>query len=87
MRVMFLMAGLFLAGQCAMQAGDLKLEATLVWGTTTGTNVSHPLLDAKRTQDLGRIFKWQHYYAITNRVATIPATTVSAPSRWAQSAS
>ncbi len=73
MRVMFLTVGMFLAAGFAVQAGDLKLEATLVWGTTTGTNVSHQLLDAKRTKDLSRIFKWQSYYAITNRTAVIPA--------------
>ena len=73
MRVMFLMAGMLLAAGLAAQAGDLKLEATLVWGTTTGTNVTHQLLDEKRSKDLARIFKWQHYYEITNRTATIPA--------------
>ncbi len=78
LRALFVMVGLLLAGQFAAQAGDLKLEATLVWGTTTGTNVNHKPLDAKRSQDLGKIFKWQHYYTITNRVATISANGTNA---------
>ena len=62
----------------AANAADLKVEATLVWGSNSSNSVNHKALDAKRSKDLGRIFKWKQYYEITNCVATVAANaTVS----------
>ena len=52
-------------------AGEMKLEARLIWGTNTDTNSNTRVQDQRLTKALSGIFKWKNYYEITNRTATI----------------
>lgn len=58
------------------RAADLNLEAKLIWGSNDPTNkVQHPLVkDAKLSSHLHRIFKWDNYYEINTKTASVPQT-------------
>jgi hypothetical protein len=55
-------------------AGDLKLEAELIWGANAApATVNNTLADPKLAATLRRNnFKWTNYYLITNLTASIP---------------
>ena len=64
---------LLLAFAAAANAGDLKLEARLVWGTNDekgGPNCKP--VDQSLFDKLHGAFKWKSYFEITNRTAGIP---------------
>jgi len=67
--------GLLLA-VLSTRAADLKLEAKLIWGSNDPTNkVQHPVVkDPKLSSHLHRIFKWDNYYEINTKDASIPQT-------------
>src|ERR1043166_1053988 len=59
-------------------AGDLKVEAKLIWGTNDGVDkLKHHPVSPDLAQKLGRAFKWKNYVEITNRVASIPVNQSS----------
>jgi len=71
--VRFLLCVTLLGAVAAARAGDLKLEATLVWGA----NDENPPkdckpVDPKLAAGLHGIYKWKNYYEITNKTASIP---------------
>ena len=69
-----LLTTFLLAATAAATAGDLKLDARLIWGTNDekgGPNCKS--LDAGLAAKLnGMPFKWKHYFEITNKAASIP---------------
>src|SRR5262245_34535068 len=51
--------------------GDRKLEFQLVWGTAEPSAIANlKPLDVPTTKKLG-MFKWKHYYVVTNVTATV----------------
>jgi hypothetical protein len=63
----------FLLAATAASAGDMNLEARLVWGTNDekgGPNCKP--VDAELSASLHRTFKWTNYFEITKQVAAIP---------------
>jgi hypothetical protein len=53
-----------------VQAGELKLEAQLIWGTNDekSPDPKHKAVDARVAKKLNKLpFKWQHYFEV-NRV-------------------
>ncbi|MSU58111.1 MAG: hypothetical protein EXS35_08025 [Pedosphaera sp.] len=55
------------------QAGELKLEAQLIWGTNTekSTDPAHKAVDPKLEKKLKKLpFKWQHYFEVNRREFT-----------------
>ncbi len=67
------LAALLFATATVARAGDLKLEARLVWGTNeekAGGNCKP--VDAGLSEKLHGTFKWKNYYEITNQMAAIP---------------
>jgi hypothetical protein len=63
----------FLFVATVASAGDLKLEARLVWGTNDekgGPNCKP--VDPTLYEKLHGTFKWKSYFEITNRLAGIP---------------
>jgi hypothetical protein len=68
-----LLSVIFLGAVAAASAADLKLEATLVWGTNdeTGGPDCKPV-DAQLAAKLHGMFKWKNYFEITNQTASLP---------------
>lgn len=59
----------------SVRAADMKLQAKLIWGSNESTNkiTAHKLVqDPKLSADLHRIFKWNNYYEINTKDASIP---------------
>jgi hypothetical protein len=58
-----------LAGARA-QAGELKYEAVLVWGTNSekSPDPNHKLIEGQLDKKLKKAFKWEHYFEV-NRLA------------------
>lgn len=50
-------------------AGDLKLQAQLVWATNEEKPANKKLtdLDAKLTEKLRRVFKWKNYFEVSRQ--------------------
>jgi hypothetical protein len=71
-------ASLFLLGSVRLAlAGDLKLEAQLIWGTNdkTSPNPNHKTVEAdveKRLKNLP--FKWSNYFEVSRQTVKVPAT-------------
>lgn len=52
--------------------GDRKLEFLLVWGTAEPSTIANlKPLDVATAKKLG-MFKWKHYYVVTNVTSTVP---------------
>jgi hypothetical protein len=51
-----------------VSAADMKVKAVLIWGTNdeTSPDANHKPASQKLADELGRIFKWKHYF-IVNR--------------------
>ena len=52
------------------QAGEMKLEAQLIWGTgdEKSPNPSHKTVDPKVEKKLKKLpFKWQHYFEVNRK--------------------
>jgi hypothetical protein len=65
-------AALFLITAAAAHAADLKLEAKLVWGANDDKcDATCKAVDNDLACKLNAMFKWKHYYEITNRTASI----------------
>jgi hypothetical protein len=68
------LAGVFLL--CGgVSAADLKLDATLVWGSNDdkSPDPSHRPLDPVYAKKLAKIFKWKNYYEVNRMVVAIPS--------------
>jgi hypothetical protein len=68
-----LLTTILLTVAVAANAGDLKLDARLVWGTNDekgGPNCKP--VDAGLATKLNATFKWKSYFEITNQTANIP---------------
>jgi hypothetical protein len=63
----------FLLAAAAASAGDMKLDARLVWGTNAekGCPNCKPV-DAELGAKLHGMFRWKNYFEITNETASIP---------------
>jgi len=71
-RLAWVALGLLLVAALAapVQAGELKLEATLIWGTNDekSPDPKHKAVDPKLAKKLKKLpFKWQNYFEV-NRV-------------------
>lgn len=54
-----------------VRAEEIKVEARLIWGSDTETNINRKVDDGRLTEALARTFKWKNYYQITNRTTMI----------------
>jgi hypothetical protein len=71
-----LFAVIFLWAIAAARAADMKLEATLVWGTDDDKPAANcKPLDPDLAAKLHGMFKWKSYFEITNQTATIAQNT------------
>jgi hypothetical protein len=74
----FLSAIAYSAMALAAHAGDLHLEARLIWGANDEKEtVKYERLDVDLSSKLHRMFKWKNYYEITNRTAVIALNQTS----------
>jgi len=61
----------------AARAGDMALEARLVWGTSDDkSDAKCKPMDAGLDGKLHGMFKWKNYYEITNQIATLEVNKV-----------
>jgi hypothetical protein len=67
-----LFTAVLFTGATFASAQEMKIEARLIWGTDSETNITHKIEDPRLNEDLTRIFKWKTYYQITNCSAVIP---------------
>ena len=67
---LFLLA---LGAPAAALAGDLKLRATLIWGTDMADQTDPKIkkVDAKMAEKLCGIFKWKHYFEVERQQASL----------------
>lgn len=73
LRTCFLAAAVLAATAVAARAGDLKLEAKLIWGSNDNPeDIKHKPVDQELADNLHRMFKWKNYFEITNQTAVIP---------------
>jgi hypothetical protein len=59
-------------------AGDYRIEAQLIWGTTNAAspNAAHKPVAPAVGEKLKQLpLKWTHYFTVTNVVITLPAAT------------
>jgi hypothetical protein len=63
----------FLFISSVARAEDIKVEAWLIWGSNTDTNINCKVQDSRVTEALAKAFKWKNYYQITNRSVVIAA--------------
>lgn len=71
--VRLFLAALLFSTAAVARAGDLKLEARLVWGTNEEkADPNCKPVDAGLSEKLHGTFKWKNYYEITNQLAAIP---------------
>jgi hypothetical protein len=69
----FLVASMFLCAVAAARAADLRLEATLVWGTDDEKPPANcKAVEADLAVKLHGMFRWKNYFEITHRIATVP---------------
>ncbi|HEY3915290.1 MAG TPA: hypothetical protein VGN61_12450 [Verrucomicrobiae bacterium] len=67
-----LLALLFFTATAAARAGDVQLEARLVWGTSGDKiDANCKPVDPELAGKLHGMFKWKNYYEITNRIADL----------------
>lgn len=56
-----------------VRAADLKLEARLIWGANDyKETIKYQPIAPELADKLHRMFKWQNYFDITNKTASIP---------------
>lgn len=65
-------AGLMYA--LAAQAGEIKVDATLIWGTNEAQspNPQHRPVNAEMARRLAKVFKWKNYFQEKRVVQVIP---------------
>jgi hypothetical protein len=72
-----ILPAIFLGIAIAARAGDLELEARLVWGTSDDKSDARcKPMDPELAGKLHGAFKWKNYYEITNKVATLSLNKV-----------
>ncbi len=59
---------------CAVQAGDLKIDAKLVWGTNAdkSPDSAHKPVSADLAKKLVKIFKWKNYFEVKAVQESVP---------------
>ena len=65
---------LLATGGVRVHAGEIKLEAQLIWGTNDekSPNPKHKSVDAKVEKKLKKLpFKWQHYFEVNRKQFTV----------------
>ena len=58
-----------------VQAGEIKLEAQLIWGTNEekSPDPTHKAVEPKVEKKLKKLpFKWQHYFEVNRKLFTVP---------------
>ncbi len=71
---------LLMAGASCGVAGDLKLEAQLIWGTNDARspNPRHKPVEADVARKLKSLpFKWANYFEVTRKQFVVPESGVS----------
>ncbi len=60
-------------GAPSLQAGDTKIEVSLVWGTNDekSPDPDHKELDKMLAERLGKIFQWKHYFLVNKQDKTV----------------
>jgi hypothetical protein len=76
-RLTCLATGLLLvtALEVRLQAGEIKLEAQLIWGTNDekSPDPKHKSVDPKVAKKLKKLpFKWQHYFEVNRQQFSVP---------------
>ena len=71
-RLIYLALGCFIVTALGLPAlaGELKLEAQLIWGTNDekSPDPTHKAVDPKVAKKLKKLpFKWQHYFEVNNK--------------------
>jgi hypothetical protein len=63
-----------------VRAEDIKVEARLIWGCDTETNITNATIrkveDTRLIESLSKTFKWKNYYQITNCAAVIAGDAI-----------
>lgn len=61
-------------GALNVMAGDMKVMATLIWGTDDEKPAAANIkpASAEMAEQFRQICKWKHYFEITNTLATLP---------------
>lgn len=56
-------------------AANLKLEATLIWGTDDpkSPNPKHKPMDNEMAEKLRKVFKWKNYFVVNRLEKTVPS--------------
>jgi hypothetical protein len=68
---------LLLSVAITARAGDVELEARLVWGTSDDkSDANCKPMDSDLAGKLHGMFKWKNYYEITNKIATLELNKV-----------
>jgi len=68
----FLLAGAILLGALPALAGDLNLEASLIWAPNEPPAGRYTAADPDLAAKLRMKFRWDHYVEITNQIKSIP---------------
>ena len=71
----FLLVGLLASGTICARASELKLEATLVWGTNDekSPKKEHVPVDEATAARLRKVFKWRNYFVCNKKTKVIPS--------------
>jgi hypothetical protein len=71
------LSAIFVSAALAARAGDMQLEARLVWGTSDDkSDAKCKPVDADLAGKLHGTFKWKNYYEITNQTTTLALNKV-----------
>lgn len=66
---------LLLLGVVSVHAGELKLEAQLIWGTNDPKppKPEHKPVDDATAQRLRKVFKWKSYFIVNSQTKIVPS--------------
>lgn len=66
---------LLLLGAVSVHAGELKLEAQLIWGTNDPKppKPEHKPVDDATSQRLRKVFKWKSYFIVNSQTKIVPS--------------
>ncbi len=73
MRTLLLCLGILCSAFSANAGDDLNMKATLIWGTDDEklSDANLKPVSPEMAKRFGGIFKWKHYYMVTNMTAKI----------------
>ena len=70
-----LLITLLMLGAMPVHAGELKLEAQLIWGTNDpkSPKPEHKAVDDATAQRLRKVFKWKNYFIVNAQTKIVPS--------------